>query len=98
MTVSPTDAQREMMNQALLEHEHIDQVGDEFTPGLAGYQVLVHLTDVDDYRFNVYVEDVEANCSWCIVQLKSGRYEPDFPDDGLVAVVEVDRFPPLPEP
>lgn len=89
----PTDEQERVMKEALLEHEFIDAVGDEFGAGLMGYQIEAHLTNVDLGGFNLYVEDVDVNCEWYIVQLQSGFYNPDFDDEGLVATIEVKRFP-----
>lgn len=89
-----SDAQEEAMKEAFRELDHVLDVGEEFEAGLMGYQIDLYLFGVDSYTFNLYVEDVGIGCEWGIVQLASGRFMSDVPDDcELVATAEVKRFP-----
>lgn len=85
--------------EELLAIDGVEAVDDGSSPGYMGPQVQILLNRVDDFNFSVSVEDINLNCAWCIVDLRSGAYKTGRfgdranDDDTLVATIEVTRLP-----
>lgn len=92
------DPSYETVEEALLEHEHIEELGDDWYAGYMGEQIQALVTGVDEYDFSIQVEDIDLNFAWGIVEMRSGVYQSEFDvshevSDSLVITIEVTRFP-----
>lgn len=91
----PNEAAERAVRSALVEHRYIEEIGDEFEPGLMGEQIEAVVTDTTNALFRLSVTDFDLNAEFSVVHIESGRYNNDFDTDGdeVIVTFEVRRWP-----